>query len=139
MAKFAKKKNASHQPPPPPLPLEPKSRHEKKGGHLVAKMVKKIFKILTQLRFIHNWVLTDIQWMMSTGFHLQTFFIQPFSSNLLDDGPTGWPPRKVDWYPLPLLPLIPKSLVQSGRTGPVRSDRSSQTGPKSGNIWNLGT
>ncbi len=90
----------------------------------------------------HNWVLTDIQWMMTTGsppnlFH-PTLFIQPF----------GWWPNRVapkkSWLvPFSFCylssPKVWSSQVRQVQSGPVRPDRSSQKGPKSGNIWNLGT
>jgi hypothetical protein len=61
-----------------------------------------------------------------------TFFIQKF----------GWwanrmGPKKSWLVPSSICYLIPKSLVQSGQTGPVRSDRSSQIGQKSQAIFEI--
>lgn len=124
MTKFAKKKKR-FLPTTSPSPFGTKIKAWKKGGHLVPKMVKKNIKILTQLSFfIHNWVITDIQWMIvywwSVLVHLQAFFIQHFSSNQLDDGANRVAPKKSR--------LVERSsfATSSPKSGPVRSDRSSQ-------------
>jgi hypothetical protein len=63
----------------------------------------------------------------------------------LDDGANRVAPKKSWLVPSSSATSSPKvwssqiRQVQSGQTGPVKSDRSSQKGPKSGNIWNLGT
>jgi len=122
VVKFAKKKKR-FSPTTSPPPFGTKIKAWKKVGHLVPKMVENILKYLTQLRFIHNWVINrhsmdDSALAVSAGSPPNLFRPKNFIQLI------GWWANRVtpkkSW-------LVPSSFATSSqKSGPVRSDRSSQ-------------